>query len=58
MENNMSAGEHDIGSTEWYAVQFGPQKSYREMLFGQPEYAEFYYDGNTYPQDLLDPLDR
>jgi hypothetical protein len=34
--------EFDIGSPAWYAVQFGAQKSNREMLFGPfPSYQDY-----------------
>lgn len=30
----------DVGSPAWYAVQFGSQKSYREMLCGTLDLGE------------------
>ena len=33
---------NDIGSRAWYQVQFGTQRSYRELLMGPP-----YLDGGS-----------
>jgi hypothetical protein len=35
--------EFDVGSPAWYEVQFGTQRSYREMLFGPPYRDDDYY---------------